>query len=121
VAIIALLALCAAAPAPDSDDYADLHPYSKWIEAQKNEAIGSCCSLADGRVVDWRITGDHYEVRFLHPESIQGQVQPEAGHWYAVDDRAVLHTPNPTGKAVAWWYARTGYGPIRCFSPAEFY
>jgi hypothetical protein len=119
--IAAVLALSAAAPPPDSDDATELRPYASWIEAQTNAVVGSCCSTADGRIVDWRIVEEHYEVRFRQPDSIEGQPRPEPGHWYPVPAAAVLRGSNPTGYAVAWWFARGIDGPVRCFAPVDLY
>lgn len=108
-------------PPAHSPDSVLLSPYQSWIESQEGP-LGNCCSSADGREVEYRITADgEYEVRFVHPEDISNQIPPAAGVWYRVPGRNVLRGANPTGVGVAWWYA-IGSGaqgsPIRCFAPA---
>lgn len=106
---IALLALVAAAPPPGSEDYEILHPHKQWIESATNAAQGLCCSMADGRVVDAKIVGDHWEVLFLHPETLK---DPPIG-WQRVPEWAVVPGVNETGVPIGWWYGSL----VRCFAP----
>lgn len=126
--LAALLAAASARAAPpplDSADSYDLSPYAAWIEAQRDSRGWLCCSIADGREVEARQSaGGGYEVRFLHPEDIIGQPQPDAHTWYPVPPQAVISAPNPTHVSVAWWYtlgAPAQGSPIRCFAPGELY
>lgn len=127
--LAALLALAscepayAAPPPAGSPDANALAPYSAWIEQQETPHGGRCCSDADGREVDARISADgHYEVRFVHPEDIP-EGGPEPGRWYPVPDANVLHAANPSGAPIAWWYPSLSTmqhdSPIRCFAPAD--
>jgi hypothetical protein len=126
VLAVAPFAAMAAPPPQGSDDARTLGPHKRWVEAQESD-LGPCCSLADGRMVDARIRGGRYEVRFLHPESIAVTGGPEAGVYYVVPDNALLRGANPTGHAIAWWsmfpLSRNGLlqGHIRCFIPSDLY
>jgi len=129
----ALLVFAAAhgAPAPSgSEEEQRMREYGGWFLSQSSD-LGACCSLADGRMVNWRINGDHYEVTFLHPETVITEEKPQAGVYYTVEKEAVLHTMNPTGSGIAWW---SGYiirrssadgstveTHIRCFAPDQTY
>jgi len=116
----------AAPPPPGSEEAQQLKGFAQWFGAQKG-AWGFCCSVADGRIVDVRIHGGHYEVRFLHPETIEAAIRPVAGTYYRVRDDVVLHVPNPTGRPVAWWSEREMFdngksiGHIICFVNANLY
>lgn len=122
VLAVGVAGIAAADPPPaGSPDFRALSPYADWVQAQRT-SIGSCCDMADGRVVDYRIRDGHYEVRFRHPEDIDGG-RPDPGVWYPVPPDNVLHGSNPTGEGVAWWYpgasVMQGGSPVRCFVPAD--
>jgi hypothetical protein len=110
-ALVALPTCAIAAPPPvGSDDYRLLMPYANALNQARTRDGGLCCSVADGSVVDARIAGDRWQVRFLNrrfPDAPKG--------WIDVPPEAVNRTWfNPTGLPIAWWYG----GAIRCFSPA---
>ena len=63
----------------------ELGKFLRWFQAQAGP-LGSCCELGDGRVVDVRIYGGHYEVKFLHPETIMYTVKPDPHTYYPVSD-----------------------------------
>jgi hypothetical protein len=115
-------ALCAAPPPDGSIEQKSLGGFDHWFRSQTG-SYGPCCSLADGRIVEWRIVNDHYEVTFVHPELIDSSPAPQPGKYYQVDDKAVLHGDNPTGYAIAWWAHIPVHrddvlvGHIRCFIP----
>ena len=128
-ASLALFAAPAAAgpPPPDSAEAHDLDRYRSWFAQQHNAYGMMCCSVADGREVDVRELHGHYAVRFLHPGSIAG-VRPNADTWYPVPDEAILHGPNPTGHAIAWWSpypfmrgSNPDEGHVRCFINTDLY
>ncbi len=74
---------------------------SPWFQSLRQPNTGySCCSIADCRPTDYRITGDRYEAL------IQGK-------WLTVPPEKVLpRTDNPVGRAVVCWTPATG---IMCF------
>jgi hypothetical protein len=125
--LIAAGAGASAAPPPtDSEEMRELGPYQSWFTAQTTR-MGACCSLADGRMVEARIRGGHFEVRFLHPETISAPFRPDRGTFYPVAEVAVLRGRNPTGHAIAWWSPvelfvdGASIGRIRCFIAADLY
>jgi hypothetical protein len=68
-----------------------------------------CCGWSDGRAVEYRVAGDHYEalVGRQFPDG------PEMPTWIAVPSGRVLtRTDNPTGRAVLFWRPGTG---VLCF------
>lgn len=86
-------------------------PFSAWFQSLRvpNGSVG-CCSVADCRHVEYRVSGDHYEA------FVDGATFPGAGTgWIAIPNGVVLHRPNPTGEAVLCWWG----GEPRCFVPAE--
>lgn len=98
-----LLALSAAAPAGTDPDSARAH----WFQSLKDTNGISCCSLADGREVQARIRGDHWQA-FIDRKSF-GPEAPEA--WVDVPPEAVLRVPSLEGFPVAFFYN----GAIHCF------
>jgi hypothetical protein len=119
----------AAPPPAGGPEWDDLLPFAPWIAEQHMPGTNDiCCDIADGRAVDVRINSrtGHYEIRFKHPESIvDAWPIPLQGTWYDVPPIAVLHVPNPTGKAIAWWSPGSVVSeynsPIRCFAPTDLY
>ena len=117
-----------ASPPPSGSEEAQLMtPHFRWLRDQKGK-LGMCCDMGDGRFVEVRTRGEHYEVRFLHPETILIDNPPADGAYYEVNERAVLHpNTNPIGRAIAWWSGHEIYinglsvGHIRCFVPEELY
>jgi hypothetical protein len=105
-------------PPPNADPV-----LAPWFQSQKVPGTAvSCCDVSDGRAVDYRIRGDHYEV-YLTKESFPW-IHEEG--WKAVDPRSVLTgQDNPTGRAIAW-VAKNEYtfhdryfapGSVMCFKP----
>lgn len=88
-------------------------PLHAWFEDLRAPDTGIlCCSEADCRPVQYRITGDHYEV-FIDRKSF-GESAPD--RWLPAPDKVVLHRhDNPTGEAIACYYA----GEIHCFIEAS--
>lgn len=102
--LVFLIALSAQAAPPEHTDPA-LH---EFFESQKIPSTSiSCCSVSDGRVVEYRIRNGHFEVN-LTKEAFEFLDDTQVG-WKAVDDRSVISgKDNPIGKAVAW-VAKQGY------------
>jgi hypothetical protein len=85
-----------AAPPPDADPA--LAPWFNSLRQPWTNAL--CCSVADCRPVQSRLSDGHYEA-FIE------------GEWRQVPDRLILNrSDNPTGRAVACWTPRVG---ILCF------
>lgn len=103
-----LVARLASAAPPEHVDPA----LSGWFQSLQRPDIGSCCSVADGRVTESRVVGDHYEV--LIDSRFPGVTEPS---WQPVPAAAILkRVDNPTGGTVAFWYM----GQVRCVVlPAE--
>ena len=126
-AMVAMAGAAWSAPPPaGSPDDEAMKPYGGWIKQQQVPHIGgACCDSSDGRMVDARVNGKtgRWEVRFVHPEEIDQPNKPEVGRWYDVPNEAVLHSENPSGIPVAWWYPELSVlqhgSPIRCFAPAS--
>lgn len=102
------LAFSAQAGPPEHVDPA----LAPWFQSLQRPDIGSCCSVADGRVTESRVVGDHYEV--LIDSRFPGVTEPS---WQPVPPAAILkRVDNPTGATVAFWYM----GQVRCVVlPAE--
>lgn len=98
VALVALFAKAPAhaAPPPDADP-----ALSPWFQSLHQPGTGiSCCSIADCRPTDYRMTGDHYEAMIN-------------GRWVVVpEDKILNRTDNPLGRAVVCWTPQLG---ILCF------
>src|SRR4051794_17706062 len=94
--LFVLASAALAAPPPDADP-----SLSPWFRSLRVPGTGtSCCSIADCRPVESRITGDHYEV-FVD------------GKWLRVPPELILgRADNPTGRAVVCWTPTAG---ILCF------
>lgn len=99
--VAALTAVAAARPPPGTPGQ-----FSAWYRSLMTPGTGiTCCSVADCRPAQFRMTKDHYEV------FIPSDVFPHGSDgWERVPDKAIIRTPNPTGSAVACW---TGY--VHCF------
>jgi hypothetical protein len=113
-AIIALFAIVAAAwadPPPGADPNSEI---GHWFKSLHSKTGGWCCDISDGRPVEYRVTGDHYEVLI----GTQFPNGPDPAVWVEVPSHAVLErTDNPVGRAVAFWRRELG---ILCFvRPAE--
>ncbi len=87
---------------------ADTDPaLAPWFQSLRASNGGSCCSQADCRPVEYRITGDHYEAL------IGTQFEVDPPRWVDVPPSHILkRTDNPVGRAVACWLPYTG---ILCF------
>ena len=84
-------------------------PEAKWYRglAQPNTGYG-CCSIADCRPVEFRQRDGHFQAH-ITPARF-GDAAPDL--WAEVPDEVVIRDrPNPTGEAVACWYANQ----VRCF------
>jgi hypothetical protein len=102
-------------PDPGSEDAELMAPLHEWINAARTVGGLLCCSEADARPVDVRMSANHWEVKFLHPDALP---RPYPDGWQIVPADAILRDasgrpiPAPDGIAVAWWYG----GSVRCFA-----
>jgi len=94
----------ASPPAPGSEDYDLLMPYSSWISARSTNFGGLCCSVSDCRVVKWRTDDTRYEA-FIAEDDDRGFVKfPGAPNkWLVVPADVIKREFNPTGQAIACW------------------
>lgn len=101
IALAALLLLIGPArAAPPADADPALTPWFNDLRQPWTNAL--CCSMADCRPTNSRLSGVHYEVL------IQGE-------WRTVpDDRVLTRNDNPTGRAVVCWTPTAG---VLCFVP----
>jgi hypothetical protein len=99
IALLLIYSHASAAP-PDNAD----RQLAPWFQSLKQPGTGaSCCSIADCRQVEYRMSGGHY----------QALVQ---GEWMAVpDDKVLQHQLNPTGHGVVCY---TPWQGILCFVSA---
>lgn len=109
IAALALLMLAArtayAEPPAGTDPNS---PEARWYQALKQPATGyGCCSIADCRPVPFHSEAGHFTAFIA-----RGRFPNGDDAWHDVPDGAVIRDkPNPTGEAVACWYARE----VRCF------
>ncbi|HXZ02280.1 MAG TPA: hypothetical protein VEI03_19960 [Stellaceae bacterium] len=110
LALLSVGTVCLARP-PENADPA----FAPWFQSLRAPDGGLCCSEADCRPVEYRISGDHYEV--LIGKQYGDDVLP---HWEEVPADSVLSkTDNPTGRAIACWLPYTN-PKVLCFvRPAE--
>ena len=95
----------AAAPPRGSEDFQRLAPYAPWIAGQTaNDGRTLCCSVADCRVVPWRIRGGGYEA-FIAALDERGfpKFTDGTNAWITVPPGVIKRVPNPTGRAIACW------------------
>ena len=111
LAVLLVGALCYARP-PENADPA----LAPWYQSLTSPDGFPCCSESDCRPVKARQVDGHWEV-FIDKKSFSEPNAEGTDQWEAVPPEAILeHEPNPTGSAVACWYA----GAVRCFvRPAE--
>ena len=83
-------------------------PEAGWYRSLAQPKTGyGCCSIADCRPVAFRADNGHYTA-FIDRQKFPGGDDA----WHDVPDAVVIRDrPNPTGEAVACWYARQ----VRCF------
>jgi len=76
--------------------------FRDFFERQRIPGLNvHCCSVEDGRVVDYRIAGDHIEV--LLTKEVFPWLDDDHVGWTAVDRHSIIENEqNPIGKAVAW-------------------
>jgi hypothetical protein len=82
--------------------------YDAWYASLQHPRLGSCCDRTDCLPTAYRVGPEGYEA--LIDARFPGVAAP---FWAAVPDGNVLARENPTGSAVACWYA----GEVRCFVP----
>lgn len=117
LATAAAFALCvlahaalAAPPPPGSDDEKIMKPYAEWVTTQHDSQGRWCCDIGDGRPVEARISGDHWEAH-ITPEHWPG----EKDRWVPVPDDRVTRGVNPMGSPILWLY----HGAVQCFAPPD--
>lgn len=106
-ALLSVGTVQAAPPPKGTEDYEIMADYADWIAQLHVDGV-SCCSTADGRPVQARLHGEHWQVRFR-----AGQLPGAPTEWTDVRDAAVYRGANPVGVPIAWWFG----GEIRCFAP----
>lgn len=100
-----------AAPPPEgSEDSRIMAPHSAWIRSQHDKRGAWCCDIGDGRPVDARIAGDHWEAHVT-----PAHFPEETDRWVAVPMQKVLGGGNPTGSAILWLLR----GQVQCFAPPD--
>jgi hypothetical protein len=109
-----------------------MHPYAEWMTAQHDTAGRWCCDIGDGRPVEAKIVGDHWEAHVTpkhFPDLAQTCAAPQVGPgsdapckslgpqgvWMQVPDEKVTHNVNPTGMPILWLYQ----GRVQCFAPPD--
>ncbi len=118
IAVFGSYRVAEAAPPPlGSEDYEQLLPYAAWISKQAANNGGLCCSIADCRVVNWRMKGDAYEAFIAKTDDRGFSKFPEGPDaWVAVPTDVIKREVNPTGRAIACWSAhRINDGGYYCF------
>ena len=98
-AFLAIAAQALAAPPENADQR-----LAPWYQSLKQPGSGvSCCSIADCRQVDYRVSEGHYEALI-------------ESRWMTVpDDKVLQHEANPTGHGVVCY---TPWQGILCFVSA---
>lgn len=99
-------------PPPGSEDALVTAPYGEWFSQLRNVQGGLCCTLADCRPVEARISADGHWEFLADPRHFAGG----DGRWVTVPDERVLRQPNPVGQPIACYV--NGFSPF-CFLPAE--
>lgn len=114
VALAALalgIATAQAAPPPaGSEDARIMEPYAEWIVHQHDRIGRWCCDFSDGRPVEARIAGDHWQAH-ITPKHFPG----ETDRWIDVPDEAITRGSNPVGAAMLWLVS----GKVQCFAPPD--
>lgn len=100
----------AAPPPVGSDDWNIMAPYKEWVTSQHDGLGRWCCDIGDGRPVEARIDGDHWEVHVT-----KTHFPDEPDRWLAVPDEKVTRNANPTGTPILWLYQ----GRVQCFAPPD--
>lgn len=89
-------------------EYAASSPQIReWFEQQKDRTGRSCCAQADGHYYDGNYT--------LNPD---GSVTVSLhGKPHTLAPETVINSPNPTGRAIWWYYEVGDIHTDFCFSP----
>ncbi|MBN9507792.1 MAG: hypothetical protein J0I21_01610 [Alphaproteobacteria bacterium] len=118
-----LIASSAAAAPPRPDEKGYDPAFARWFQSLRTHDGAPCCSVADCRAVEYRLTGDGYEI---HPlRAYDDRIAPgEEQRWTRVPEAKILRrTSNPTGHAIACYAViRRMSAPVTlgiyCFVPA---
>ncbi len=100
--VVAAFMLIVASPGAEARPPENADPaLAPWFQSLHQPGTGmSCCSIADCRPTDYRMSGNHYEA-FIN------------GEWLTVpEDKVLQRTDNPVGRAVVCWTPARG---IMCF------
>jgi hypothetical protein len=100
----------AAPPPVGSEDWKVMAPFAEWVRSQHDRGGYWCCDIGDGRPVEARIAGDHWEAH-ITPEHWPGQTD----HWVVVPDDRITRGGNPTGTPILWLLS----GRVQCFAPPD--
>jgi hypothetical protein len=93
-----LLSVATAQPPPDADPNSTMGQWYRSLTVPRSGL--SCCSVADCRAVEARLTAGRWEIR-------------AGDDWLAVPPEVILKRDNPDGRPIACVLA----GTIRCFVP----
>jgi hypothetical protein len=104
LAVVLSFAAGAAAAPPENAD----PRFTPWYRSLRQPGTGAeCCGLADCRVVEFRRTGDVYEV------FVDERWRLSKPYWARVPPEKILERPdNPTGRAVVCFTPEAG---VMCF------
>lgn len=121
----------AAPPPKDSEDWKIMQPYTEWVTGQHDNKGRWCCDIGDGRPVDSRITGEHWEahVTWEHfpgllqvcggpiagPGSMPCQPMGPNGVWLEIPTDKITRNANPIGTAILWLFQSR----VQCFAPPD--
>lgn len=99
----------AAPPDPKSEDGIAMAPFKTWITSQRDRRGRWCCDIGDGRPVEARVVGNHWEAH-VTPQHFPG----ERDRWMEIEDERIVKG-NPTGQAILWLY----HGQVQCFAEPQ--
>jgi hypothetical protein len=104
LAVVLSFAAGAVAAPPENAD----PRFTPWYRSLRQPGTGAeCCGLADCRVVEFRRTGDVYEV------FVDERWRLSKPYWTRVPPEKILERPdNPTGRAVVCFTPEAG---VMCF------
>jgi hypothetical protein len=107
---VASTSALAAPPPVGSEDWNVMAPYKDWVTTQHDAKGRWCCDIGDGRPVEARIDGDHWEVHVTPMH-----FPDEQDRWLPVPDEKITRAANPTGTPILWMYQ----GRVQCFAPPD--
>lgn len=117
--MVLIMLLLAPAEARWKAEYAQQYSprEQQWFRDQKiPNGRTTCCSTADGALVEEDIRGDNYWIRCPRDTPCPFKT------WTQVPDAAVIRGPNLIGRPVVWWAMGDDDGEdphpfVRCYAP----